>query len=229
MLNPEAKYEKIERMTREGYNVNGSAYISEAWEIFKKFPGGFIAFIFVTYAITIVIGLIPFGSFANIAISPCLGIGLVIVVRKIMYGEPYEFGDFFKGFNKITELFVMNLLGAVMLILAFICLIIPGFYLAIAYGFMNYFTYFFFDGSYWNTLERCRKFMSKQWFEFFVFFLLLGLVNLAGLICLGVGLLVSVPVSMIALFVAFERLIGTQEEEVQNDNIMNDLYPNSKQ
>ncbi len=227
MQNLEAKYDKIQRMTTEGYRVEGSQYISEAWEIFKKYPGGFIGFIFITYAITIGIGLIPMGSFANIAISPCLSIGLALVVRKIMRGEPYEFSDFFKGFNKITELFVTNLLGGLMIILGFICLILPGFYLAIAYAFMNYFAYFLFDGSYWNTLERGRKFISKQWGDYFVFFLLIMLLNIAGLICFGIGLLVTVPVSMIAVFIAFEKLIGTQDEETQSDSVMNDLYPTS--
>jgi hypothetical protein len=203
---------RIEELTRTGYQVEISACISEAFEIFKKYPGGFIGFILLSFVISAVLSVIPVvGSMVSLVISPALNIGGIIVARKIKYGEAYEFNDFFKGFQKFGELFLGSLLMYIMIIIGFICLILPGIYLAVAYSFVQMLIWFSFDGQYWSTLERSRKLISREWFSFFAFFIVILLLNLAGALCLLVGLLVTVPVSVIALFVCFDKLIGTGE------------------
>jgi len=208
------KNEKIEYLTRNGYEVKIGELLREAFDIFKKNPGGYIGFFILTMLISGALGFIPLvGTLVNWVISPALSFGYVIVSRKIKYNEPYTFSNFFDGFHKFGPLFVGTLLAALMIILGFICLVIPGIYLAVCYSFASYFIWYNMDNGYWDALEKCRKFITKRWWQVFVLFLAILGVNILGVICLVVGLLVSIPVSIISIYVFYENTIGTQEEE----------------
>jgi hypothetical protein len=59
-----------------------------------------------------------------------------------------------------------------------------------------------------RALEISAKIVSKRFFNWLGFLLLLGLFNLAGAICLFVGLLVTIPSTICALYAAYEDVIG---------------------
>jgi uncharacterized membrane protein len=61
----------------------------------------------------------------------------------------------------------------------------------------------------WDAMEASRKVVFKKFFNWLGFLLLLGIFNVAGAICLLVGLLVTVPTTMCAIYVAFEDVVGT--------------------
>ena len=136
--------EKIQKLIDDGYEIKMSDYISEGFDLFKKYPGGFIGFLIIVGTISIVGAFIPFvGSIISVVVQPPLFIGFFIVADKIKYGETYQFSDFFSGFNKnISGLVLASLVGAILIVLGFICLILPGIYLAISYGFSSQLVYF---------------------------------------------------------------------------------------
>lgn len=59
-----------------------------------------------------------------------------------------------------------------------------------------------------RALDISTKLVSKKFFNWLGFILLLILFNLAGLICLVVGLFVTIPSSVCALYVAYEDVVG---------------------
>jgi hypothetical protein len=59
-----------------------------------------------------------------------------------------------------------------------------------------------------KALEISAKLIKKRFFNWVGFILLLGLFNLAGLLCLVIGLFVTVPSSICALYVAYEDVVG---------------------
>ena len=59
-----------------------------------------------------------------------------------------------------------------------------------------------------KALGLSRKLISKKFFNWLGFLLLLGLFNAAGALCLVVGLLVTIPSSICALYVAYEDVVG---------------------
>ncbi|MCS6933835.1 MAG: hypothetical protein NZM35_01615 [Chitinophagales bacterium] len=214
-MNITTKNDKIVALTQSGYSLTSTEYIKEGFQIFKKDIGGFVGFTLLYIVISVVLGLIPFiGSLISFVISPALSFGFAIVSRKIYFGEAHSFSDFFGGFKRLGDLFFVNFLMLIMILIGFLLLIIPGIYLSIAYVFAPYITYFYHEGSFWNNLERSRKLISKEWFSFFIFAILLLLLNIAGLLLLGIGMLVTLPVSAIAVYVAFEKIVGTEEEKM---------------
>ena len=214
MIKLEEKLQKIDRLTNEGYELQIGKYISEAFDIFKKNTGGFILFTVLTFVVSFALGTIPhkIGSIISFVISAPLNMGFVIVARKIRYNENYSFNDFFKGFDRFLDLFLAYLVVIIFVIIGMILLVLPGIYLAVAYAFVNCLVWFLYDGSITNTLERSRKLVSKRWWSFLGFFLVIFLLNVGGILCLGIGLLVTAPVSAISIYVCFEDLIGTEEE-----------------
>ena len=88
---------------------------------------------------------------------------------------------------------------------------IPVIYLGIAWSWAYYFVAF--KGlEFWPAMEASRKVITKQWFSFFGFGFVLGLIAIAGMLCFGVGLFVAIPVISIASFIAFEQIIGLNDE-----------------
>jgi hypothetical protein len=213
MINISEKLQKVEYLSSTGYNLQISKYINDAFEIFKKNAWGFIGFTLLTLAISLLSDRMPYylGYIIPLFTIP-LSMGYVIVARKILRNESYSFSDFFKGYEKFIDLTIVEIIAGILSIVALVFLILPGIYLAISYAFVSLFIWFLNDGNIWESLERSRKLITKEWFSFFGFFLVIILLNIGGVICLGVGLLVTIPVSSIALYLCFEDLIGTDEE-----------------
>jgi uncharacterized membrane protein len=93
-------------------------------------------------------------------------------------------------------------------------LIIPGIYLAVAYLFAACLVI---DRrlDFWPAMELSRRSVNPLWFGIFTFILLLVVVNLLGGLLLGLGLLVTVPLSYCALTAAYADLFGFQSDYTQ--------------
>jgi uncharacterized membrane protein len=88
-----------------------------------------------------------------------------------------------------------------------ILLIAPGIYLAIAY----IFTVPLIVGKkmeFWPAMEASRKLITKKWTSFFGFSLVLTLINFAGVLLCGVGLLFTAPLTICAIAAAYESIVG---------------------
>jgi hypothetical protein len=64
---------------------------------------------------------------------------------------------------------------------------------------------------FWPALELSRKVVTRHWLKVMLLMLTAFGVSLAGVLLLGVGLLLSVPVGVAANLTAYETLFGAQE------------------
>jgi hypothetical protein len=61
----------------------------------------------------------------------------------------------------------------------------------------------------WLAMETSRKLLTKQWFPFFGFTIVLGLINFAAvLLTCGLGLLLTGPLTVCAIAAAYESIVG---------------------
>ncbi len=188
-----------------GYTFSIGDAISEGFDLFKKKAGEFVAYTLLVLVVsTIVSAVVPF---SGTVIGPVLFAGVYIMAHRIKRNEPTEFNTFFKGFDLIGPLVLYGLVGTLLVSLGLILLVLPGIYLAIAYAFSIQFIIFY-RYPFWDGMEWSRKVISKEWFSFFGFIIVLGLINLAGILALGVGLLFTIPISICALYAAFDRITG---------------------
>lgn len=201
----------IEKAITEGYDFKTGEYIKRGWEILKKNLGLFIGFFLLAIIINSVLVKLESTQSAliivRILINPPLMAGFFIAALKTMKNQSIAFADFFKGFENFVQLNLLNIVTFIILFVGFLLLIIPGFYLSIAY-FLALPILLDKKMDFWPALESSRKVVTKRWWSFFGFSFILGLMNFLGALCLGFGLLVTVPLSFCAIAAAYEDIIG---------------------
>ncbi|MGA3163068.1 MAG: protein kinase [Verrucomicrobiota bacterium] len=139
--------------------------------------------------------------------GPLMG-GLWLYYLKKIRGEQAGLETVFSSFSiAFLHLFLAGLITMVLTVLGIICLILPGIYLAIAWLFTLPLVI---DKrlDFWPAMGLSRKTISKHWWKFLGFIIILGLINLAGLLACFVGLLITVPLSLAAMMYAYEDIFG---------------------
>jgi len=201
--------ERVNNLALTGYQFNLSYCISQGYDVFKQNIGGFVLYTLVYFGVSIALAFIPLvGSLSAAALGSALSAGLFMAARKIKNGETVEFSQFFDGFKLGAPIFLVGLIVQLLTAVGLLLLIIPGIYLAIAYAFASMFVTFH-GMDFWPAMEASRKVIGKNWFGMLGFFLVLGLINVGGVLALGVGLLVTFPITLCAVYVAFEEVVGT--------------------
>jgi uncharacterized membrane protein len=194
--------------TQESLPLGG--YLKTGWGLFIQYPGGFVGFCLLYLLIQAALHSIPYvGTVASFAVSTPLLMGNFIVSAKLLQGQTPEFRDFFQGFQYFLPLLLLSAVAGLFIGIGTLLLIIPGLYLIVAYMFASYLVV---DRrlDFWPAMELSRRTINPRWFGYFAFVLLVVLVNLAGAVALGVGLLVTIPLSFCAVTAAYADLFGFQ-------------------
>lgn len=190
-------------------------YIKIGWDLFKQYPGGFIGFALINGVIHLALHPLPrLNWLVSAAITSPLLMGNFIVSAKLLQRQTPAFRDFFAGFNFFWQLFLLSLMVSVMIGIGMVLLIIPGVYLMVGYFFASPLVV---DRrlDFWPAMELSRLTVNPLWFSLFAFVLLLTVINLAGLALFGLGLLVTIPVTIGALTAAYADLFGFQSDYTQ--------------
>lgn len=223
--------EDYDYLIESGYDFNMSGYINRGWEIFKQYPGGFIGHMVLTGIIAAMACWIPIAGVG--VMLACLA-GSYIVSDKIAKGEEYSFSDFFSGFDHFLQLMIAGLLMTVILSIGFVLLIIPGIYLAIAYG-MVVPLIVLGKLEAWPAMEVSRKVITKNWWRFLLFGIVVGLIVSLGYIALFIGILVTAPLQYTMMYAVYEDIlahdveadlvseIGSQEEDGGQEDLGEEL------
>lgn len=207
-MNKETINDKLVEYLNSGYDIDIGGSIGEGWDLFQKYLGGFVGFAALMFIISIAASVIPFG---NILVGAPVSVGFYIVANKLTKTTDIEFGSFFDGFNFFGPVVLAALIMTIFIALGFIFLIIPGIYFAVAYMLTYQFIVF---GKYefWDAMEASRKLVSKNWFSFFGLAIILLLINLLGVLALGVGLLFTIPLTYCTLYIVFKKLFDQNVE-----------------
>jgi hypothetical protein len=190
-------------------------YFKTGWGLFKQYPGGFVGFCLLNLVIQGALNGVSYaGAVASVAITSPLFMGNFIVSAKLLQGQTPEFRDFFAGFPYFLPLLLLSLVAGLFIGIGTILLIIPGVYLAVAYLFASYLVV---DRrlDFWPAMELSRRTVNPRWFGFFAFVLLVALLNLAGAVVLGLGLLVTIPLSFCTVTAAYADLFGLESDYTQ--------------
>ncbi len=194
------------------YTFKFEKYFDRGWEIFRQYIWGFSGFLSLNFLISTGLSELPQSEAALPTaiynfVTPVLTAGYYIVALKLAKNKSRNFADFFAGFKRFFPIFLVNLVSSLLIFLGLILFILPGIYLVIAYLFAILFILEYRFGV-WQALEASRKVISKHWLSFFGFSLTLLYVNLVGILFLGIGLLVTIPLSYCAIVAAFEDIVG---------------------
>lgn len=191
---------KNTELIHKGYSVHTGEYIRRGWDLFRKRTDYFILFTLVFF----IASSIPL---ADLLLIPPLAAGFILVAHYLASGKQVYFEDFFNGFRHFAELFLFTLIAIVLVFIAFLALILPGIYLSVGYIFVPFYIIFGKMG-FWEAMEASRLVIHREWFGIFGFVLVLIMINILGFMALGIGLLITVPLSYCALYAAFDDIVG---------------------
>jgi uncharacterized membrane protein len=176
--------------------VSASRWIGAGWDLVMADLGPYV----LATLIFFLLSGVPFIQGALIA-------GFHIYTMKKMHGRRTDFGDLFKGFNFFVPTLVAMLLIGAFTFLGTLACIIPGLVVAAALKF----TYLFIVDKrmdFWPAMQASHAVVKLDYFGFTMFLLLAALVNLVGFLCCIVGLLVTFPVTIAAITVAYKEIVG---------------------
>lgn len=189
---------------RAGVKAETGKWISAGWNMVKADMGNFIL-------VTLVFVLV--NSVASIVTQGPLQTGFHLFCAKKLYGRRAEVGDLFKGFDYFLASFVAALLIGVFVCAGILVCIIPGLVIAAALKF----TYLFIldkKMEFWPAMQASHEAVKNDYFGFTIFLFLLGLINCLGFLCCIVGLLVTIPLSIAAITIAYQEVVGFEQRTV---------------
>lgn len=207
--------DRVSDRIHNGYEFRFSEYISDGFRIFGQYAGGFIGYTVLYFLIAVGLSALTqqvsqfLSQLTSLLLNPFTA-GYFIVASRIFRGEQVEFRHFFDFFSRYGQLLWAGVVSSILTVLATFILIIPGIYLAIAFSFISCFVVFGGVKAV-DSLKLSQKIVHKNWWSFFGFLIVLALINVAGLIAIGIGVLVTYPASMAAIYVAYEDIIGTDQ------------------
>jgi len=181
---------------RPGIQASSGRWIGEGWELVKADLGNYIV-ITLLFAILSGVPLIQ---------GPLIA-GFHIFTMKKLLGRKPEFADLFKGFNYFVPALVASLLIGVFTFAGTLLCIIPGLVVAAMYKF----TYLFMIDKrmdFWPAMQASHAVVKNDYFGFTMFLILAFLVNVLGVLCCLVGLLVTIPLTFAAITVAYREIVG---------------------
>ena len=184
------------------------------WETFKKRPWFFVGFtvlyILVSWAISFVAGLIAgqghaLTSLISLPFSVLLNMGIIAFILKAHDNvETVQFADLWHPHNYWKYL-LMYILLAISVIIGLILLIVPGIIVGIMLGFACYLVIERGLGPIEAFKESMRITKGHRWDLFVLGLACIGIMVI-GFVCLLVGLLVALPIVMLATVHAYRTL-----------------------
>jgi uncharacterized membrane protein len=182
------------------------ALVRRAWDLFTVNAGILLGATVVYILIMIVPNLLTRGL-SNFVLYGPMTLGFLTLILRIARGQAVDFGVLFSGFQRFLPSFVAGLLVMVFTVIGIVLCILPG----IVVGFMYMLTWFYMADKnldFWPAMETSRKaFFANVWPWVLVALVAAG-INLVGLLLCGVGSLVSCPISLVLLALAYDQLEG---------------------
>ena len=205
--------EAFDTLVGRDYQLDMGAAISGGWKMFRAHAGEFIGFTIILFLVSSLSSL--FQGAASLIVSSIfapLSAGFLIATFRILAGKEFRFNDLFTGFSHFLPLFLAGLATGCIVAAGLVLLILPGIYFMVSYLFASAIVVDY-GIEFWQAMEISRRLVGKHWFRVFGFLLLIILVNLVGALALGIGMLVSLPVSSCAVAIAYRSIIGDHEGE----------------
>ena len=152
------------------------------------------------------------GSAVALLVWGPLAGGMYLYLLGKVRGEKATIETVFSGFsNRFLQLFLGGFVSHALIWLGFMCLILPGIYLFVAWTFaMPLIADKRMD--FWSAMELSRKVITKHWWKFLGFTLVSLLLMMAGFVALLIGVLIMAPWVVAAHVYAYEDIIGSVKQ-----------------
>lgn len=192
------------------------------WETFKNNVGFFIGIIMIVGIVNFVPGFFAEAvkkqnpilaliiNLASSVLAMIIEMGIIKIVLKFCDYEKPDFNDLFSCVPLFFKFAVAALLYGLIIFAGFILLIVPGIIWGIQFGFAKY---AIIDKNFGPivALKKSSVITKGEKWDLFKFSLLLIGLNILGILCLLIGLFVTIPVSSVAAAFVYRKLLSRGE------------------
>ena len=159
-----------------------------------------------------VVGILSFVmQMAIIAVMLPMGVAVLIMALRHAHQKSVSAGEIFRHFGTTLTLVWCYFLQIIMIMIGLVLLVLPGIYLMFAYMFAMPLIVEKKMGA-WHALETSRKAVHKVWFRFFGLLWLISLINLLGVLTLGIAWIWTIPWSVLAIAMVYEKIFGIEAQ-----------------
>ena len=138
-----------------------------------------------------------------------MGIAILIMALRHAYKKSVSAGEIFRHFGSIVGLAIAYFIQIILIMVGIVLLILPGIYLMFAYMYAMPLIVEKKMGA-WQALETSRKALTKVWFRFVGLTMLISLINLLGLLTLGIAWIWTIPWSVLTIAMVYEKIFGIE-------------------
>ena len=208
----------VDRLLTVPVAIDIKAAFVRAWELYKTHPFFFSMYMLLILSIQgmVVIYAQEYMIVYSTLLAPPFYAGFYLVANKMSRGESVVYPDFFSGFHFWIPSVIISLLSQVLIALGLIALILPGIYLGVGYMFAIQMGIF---GGMdpWSAMEWSRKLITRNWWQLLVLVLIFIVLYAVGILMAGIGLVLTLPLTFLVLYVLFEDLtreVFSEEEKL---------------
>ena len=211
VLPPTASQAAAESLTAQVLSkpvIVGISYcFGRAWDLYVA---NFWPLVAVSAVMTLILSVVN-GLYVGLLLNgPLLG-GFSFYALKLIRRQPTRFEDAFAGFTiGFVPLMLASLVSELLTLVGLLLCILPGLYLMVAWGFA-YPLIMDRRLDFWNAMEVSRKVANAHFFPLCILLVLSCLLNLAGSLLLCVGVVFTLPLTVLAWMYAYEDLFGSSE------------------
>jgi hypothetical protein len=199
-------------------------FISEGWKFTKEHLGFLISYVIIMLVIS--------GLFSGVAealkdqgrtllsvlmhlagwvVGTFIQMGLYNSALMITSGIKPGFDQLYSNDRHFVSYVLSSILFSIMFLIGFLLLIVPGFYVLARYGLFPFFVIDKDMGPVEALKAASKASEGKRWF-LFLLFIVLALLNIAGILLLGIGVLFTIPITFLALTSVYRRLTNTEKD-----------------
>lgn len=180
-------------------------YLKEGWDFFVQNAANLVVATIIFIVIHIVANLIPLASL--LVSGPMIG-GMYYVILDARRGEKFDVMRIFDGFKlKLVPLVLVGILTTVFTMAGLILLILPAF-LVMGWYLFSFLFVVDQEKDFWPAMESSREIGFQNHVNVFLMAFVVVTLNFAGLLALGIGVLVTMPLSLCAIVMAYEDQTG---------------------
>jgi len=136
-----------------------------------------------------------------------LMLGFTKVMFLLVQDAYVEVVDMFNNFRLFLSFFVASILYNIAIILGLFLLIVPGIFIAIRFQFYPYFIIEENDSSF-TALQKSYYLSQNLTLELFLFGLTVVVLNIVGVLLMGIGIIFTYPLTTMATAVVYKGLIA---------------------
>lgn len=158
-----------------------------------------------------------FVSFLITLVQVFLSLGFTKIMLRLVQDKFVEVADMFNNFRPFLSYFVASFLYGIGIMLGTILLVAPGIFIAIRFQFYPYFILEE-DVSSFTALQKSYYLSQNLTWELLLFGVAVVALNIAGILLLGIGFILTYPLTTMATAVVYKSLTDEEAHTIPSEH-----------